>query len=154
MKKTQSTELNQVSFDSEKTIIALRDKVLLRSSSLNSTVCVYFASSFVCDRNWRPLAVKLKRWCCFLFLCSVAFPLPTIYQTRRRVVFNNMILHLNTLTLNPFPNDDDVAVYEPAKQSQLLTLRSSQKYFFPGQSYVQPVSEAETLSQQIRKVLL
>lgn len=85
---------------------------------------------------------------------ALAFPLPTIYQTRRRVVFNNMILHLNTLTLNPFPNDDDVAVYEPAKQSQLLTLRSSQKYFFPGQSYVQPVSEAETLSQQIRKVLL
>ncbi|XP_068724283.1 WD repeat-containing protein 97-like isoform X2 [Montipora capricornis] len=85
---------------------------------------------------------------------ALAFPLPTIYQTRRRVVFNNIVLHLNTLTLNPFPDDDDAAVYEPAQQSQLLTLRSSQKYFFPGLSYVEPVTETVSLSHQIRKVLL
>lgn len=85
---------------------------------------------------------------------ALAFPLPTIYQTRRRFVLNNMVLHLNTLTLNPFPDEDDAAVYEPAKNSQLLTLRSSQKYFFPGQSYVEPLTEPESLSEQIRKVLL
>lgn len=85
---------------------------------------------------------------------ALAFPLPTIYETRRRVVFNNIVLHLNTLTLNPFPDDDDAAVYEPAQQSQLLTLRSSQKYFFPGLSYVEPVTESVSLSHQIRKVLL
>jgi len=85
---------------------------------------------------------------------ALAFPLPTIYQTRRRVVLNNMVLHLKTLTLNPFPDEDDLAVYEPAKHSQLLTLRSSQKYFFPEQSYVDPVAETESLSAQIRKVLL
>lgn len=88
------------------------------------------------------------------YFFHLAFPLPTIYQTRRRVVLNNMVLHLKTLTLNPFPDEDDLAVYEPAKHSQLLTLRSSQKYFFPEQSYVDPVAETESLSAQIRKVLL
>ena len=89
----------------------------------------------------------------FLFFIS-AFPLPTIYQTRRSVVLNNMVLHLKTLTLNPFPDEADEAIYEPAKHSQLLTLRSSQKYFFPSQSYVETASETESLSEQIRKVLL
>ena len=88
------------------------------------------------------------------FVPIIAFPLPAIYQTRRSVVLNNMVLHLKTLTLNPFPDDDDAAVYEPAKHSQLLTLRSSQKYFFPAQSYVEPEAETESLSEQIRKVLL
>lgn len=92
----------------------------------------------------------------FLLLFFVlAFPMPTIYQTRRSVVLNNMVLHLKTLTLNPFPHADDLAVYEPAKHSQLLTLRSSQKYFFPGQSYVeQDTIDRESLAEQIRKVLL
>ena len=89
----------------------------------------------------------------FSFFIS-AFPLPTIYQTRRSVVLNNMVLHLKTLTLNPFPDEADEAIYEPAKHSHLLTLRSSQKYFFPSQSYVETASETESLSEQIRKVLL
>lgn len=84
---------------------------------------------------------------------TVAFPLPQIYQTRRSVVLNNMVLHLKTLTLNPFPDAGDLAVYEPYKQSNLLTLRSSQKYFFPSQSYVDQ-QDTESLAQQIRKVLL
>jgi len=85
----------------------------------------------------------------FLFL---AFPLPAIYQTRRRFVLNNMVLHLKTLTLNPFQDKDDLEVYEPFQHSQLLTLRSSQKYFFPGQSYVE--QDTQSLAEQIRKVLL
>lgn len=90
-----------------------------------------------------------------LLFFVLAFPMPTIYQTRRSVVLNNMVLHLKTLTLNPFPDADDLAVYEPAKHSQLLTLRSSQKYFFPGQSYVeQDTIDRESLTEQIRKVLL
>jgi len=83
---------------------------------------------------------------------ALAFPLPTIYQTRRRFVLNNMVLHLKTLTLNPFQDKDDLAVYEPFQHSQLLTLRSSQKYFFPGQSYVE--QDSQSLAEQIRKVLL
>ena len=87
------------------------------------------------------------------FVLFVAFPLPTIYQARRRFVLNNMVLHLKTLTLNPFQDKDDLAVYEPFQHSQLLTLRSSQKYFFPGQSYVEQ-DTTQSLSEQIRKVLL
>lgn len=86
-------------------------------------------------------------------LFTPAFPLPQIYQTRRRVVLNNMVLHLKTLTLNPFPDEGDLAVYEPYQQSNLLTLRSSQKYFIPAQSYVEE-RDTESLAQQIRKVLL
>lgn len=84
---------------------------------------------------------------------ALAFPLPQIYQTRRSVVLNNMVLHLKTLTLNPFPDEGDLAVYEPYQQSNLLTLRSSQKYFIPAQSYVEE-RDTESLTQQIRKVLL
>lgn len=84
---------------------------------------------------------------------ALAFPLPQIYQTRRSVVFNNMVLHLKTLTLNPFPDESDSAVYEPYQHSNLLTLHSSQKYFIPAQSYVEE-QDTERLTQQIRKVLL
>lgn len=64
-----------------------------------------------------------------------------------------MVLHLKTLTLNPFPDEGDLAVYEPYQLSNLLTLRSSQKYFIPAQSYVEE-GDTESLAQQIRKVLL
>ena len=45
-------------------------------------------------------------------------------------------MHLNTLTLNPFPNVLDELLYEPFANSKLLTLRTAPKYFIPSQSYV------------------
>lgn len=73
-----------------------------------------------------------------LILCLFvsAFPLPPIYQSKKTVLLNNVALHLNTLTLNPFPEEEDLQVYEAAKHSSLITLRTSSKYFFPAQSVV------------------
>ena len=72
----------------------------------------------------------------FVCLFVSAFPLPPIYQSKKTVLLNNVVLHLNTLTLNPFPEEEDLQVYEAAKHSSLITLRTSSKYFFPAQSVV------------------
>lgn len=66
----------------------------------------------------------------------VAFPLPPIYKHKKEIPLTNVALHLNTQTINPFPDEADTYLYEPTKQAKLLTLRSSQKYFIPSQSIV------------------
>jgi len=76
------------------------------------------------------------------FYSFSAFPLPPIYQQKKEIPLTNVSLHLKTLTLNPFPDVADLDLYESTKHAQLITLRSSQKYFIPSQSIVTMYDDA------------
>jgi len=49
---------------------------------------------------------------------------------------HSLLLHINTLTLNPFPEEVDQLLYSPTVNADLITLRSTQKYFIPSRSVV------------------
>ena len=62
------------------------------------------------------------------------FVLPAIHKKTHRPC-RSLVLHLHTLTLNPFPEPLDELIYAPTAP-ELITLRSAQKYFVPALSVV------------------
>ena len=63
--------------------------------------------------------------------------LPSFRQSKNNSLQRGLLLRLQPITLNPFPNLLDELLYEPHANSQLVTLRSAPKYFVPARSYVQ-----------------
>nr|XP_006814610.1 PREDICTED: uncharacterized protein LOC100377114 [Saccoglossus kowalevskii] len=73
-------------------------------------------------------------------LAAIEFKLPSLYPGKR-IEYDGMYgftpkidLPMKTVVMNPFPSAADY--YEELHQPILLTLKSSQKYFVPGHSYV------------------
>ena len=102
--------------------------------------CGCRASQLQQDNKTKQRIVKFNSN--LIFFHSPDLRLPPIPQATRRMDedglyhFTNKIdFPLKTFYVNPFPSPIDV--YDQMHQPILLTLKSSQKYFVPGQSVVQ-----------------
>ena len=86
--------------------------------------CEIFKTTFFTEHSWVPASDKL--------FIRLAAHLPPVDGHQ----IHSLLLHVNRLTLNPFPDELDELLYTPTKNSDLITLRSSQKYFIPSRSVV------------------
>ena len=77
---------------------------------------------------------RIEHLHCF---CLLDLRLPRIEQSNQDGYSRGLLLHVNKLTLNPFPSLLDELLYEPFANSSLVTLRSAPKYFIPSSSYVE-----------------